>query len=134
MNERIKEIRKYFKMTQVKFARSISIAQNTLSQYEKGISTPLDAIIASICKVYNVDEHWLRTGEGEMFVNKEKKELLADFFADVLADNESFKLQLLSAIATFDADDWAALEKITKKIVKESEARAKFTQEEKDHE
>lgn len=43
------------------------VTQAAYSMYESGKSTPSGAVINSICKVFNVREEWLRTGEGEMF-------------------------------------------------------------------
>lgn len=64
---RIKAVRKVNKMTQIEFGQKIGIKGNTVTNYETGLRNPSDAIIKSICREFNVNEHWLRTGEGEMF-------------------------------------------------------------------
>ncbi|WNX85727.1 helix-turn-helix transcriptional regulator [Agathobaculum sp. NTUH-O15-33] len=68
MNERIKLIRKAHKMTQTDFGAQIGVKGNTITNYESGLRTPSDAVIVSICREFNVNEEWLRTGNGEMFV------------------------------------------------------------------
>lgn len=68
MKERIKKIRKELDLTQQAFADKIGMKQNTIAQYEMGRTKPSDAIVFSICREFNVNEEWLRTGEGEMFV------------------------------------------------------------------
>lgn len=69
MNERIKAVRKEQKMTQTEFGAKIGLKGNTITNYESGARTPSDAIIVSICREFGVNEHWLRTGEGNMFVH-----------------------------------------------------------------
>ena len=67
MNERIRKLRKLLNLTQQEFADRIGTKRNTIANYETGRNTPIDAIIVSICREYNVNETWLKTGEGEMF-------------------------------------------------------------------
>lgn len=68
MKERIKQLRKALGMTQQKFADAIGVKQNTVAQYEIGRNKPIESVINLICKEYNVNEEWLRTGQGEMFI------------------------------------------------------------------
>ena len=68
MNERIKEIRLYFGLTQVEFGRRIGVKQSAVTGYENGNRQPLDTVITSICREFGVNEEWLRTGEGPQFI------------------------------------------------------------------
>ena len=68
MNERIKEIRRIVGLTQQEFASRIGVKRNTVATYEMGRSAPSDSAVALICREFNVNEHWLRTGEGEKFI------------------------------------------------------------------
>lgn len=54
-------------MTQAEFASRIGSVQNTITGYESGRRNPSAPVIALICKEFNVNEEWLRTGKGEMF-------------------------------------------------------------------
>lgn len=67
MHDRIKQLRKSLEITQEEFSKKIGIKRNTLANYEIGRNEPIDAVIFSICRVFNVNETWLRTGTGEMF-------------------------------------------------------------------
>lgn len=71
METRIKEIRKYFDLTQQAFADRIGIKRNTIANYESGRNIPIDAVISLICKEFGINEEWLRTGQGEMFNKNE---------------------------------------------------------------
>lgn len=72
MNERIRKLRKTLELTQKEFANRIGIKQNTVATYEIGRSEPIDAVIALICREFNVNEEWLRTGIGTMFKGTEE--------------------------------------------------------------
>lgn len=67
MNTRIRKLRKELDLTQTEFAKAIGLVQNTITSYEKGRLNPSDQTILSICREFNVNETWLRTGEGDMF-------------------------------------------------------------------
>ena len=67
MGERIKELRKALGLNQTDFGNRIGLKQGSVAGYENGARTPLDAVITSICREFNVNEVWLRTGEGDMF-------------------------------------------------------------------
>ena len=68
MNERIKLVRKSTNLTQTEFGARIGVKGNTITNYELGLRNPSDAVIFSICREFNVNEEWLRTGKGEMFL------------------------------------------------------------------
>lgn len=68
MQDRIKDLRKKLKLTQVEFGERIGVKGNTITNYENGLRNPSDAVILSICREFGVNESWLRTGEGEPFV------------------------------------------------------------------
>lgn len=80
MNERIKEARKARKMTQQQLAEAIGLTQNYIAMIETGRREPSDRTIADICQVCGVDEIWLRTGTGEMFAPKTRREELEEIF------------------------------------------------------
>lgn len=67
MKDRIKKLRKTLDMTQQEFADKIGVKRNTIAQYEIGRNEPIDAVVNLICHEFDVNETWLRTGEGEMF-------------------------------------------------------------------
>ena len=67
IGERIKELRKVLGLTQTKFGDRIGLKQNSVALIETGRPTS-DQTIFAICREFRVNEEWLRTGEGEMFV------------------------------------------------------------------
>lgn len=61
---RIRALRKELMLTQNEFGEKIGLTQNTITKYENGLRNPSNQIVLSICREFNVNEIWLRTGEG----------------------------------------------------------------------
>lgn len=69
--ERLKYIRKTLNLTQTKFAKEIGLSQTSLGMIEVGDRKVQDRHIKTICSLFNVNENWFRTGNGEMFIKIE---------------------------------------------------------------
>lgn len=121
MNDRIKEIRTHFKLSQADFGSRIGVKQATVAGYENGSRTPLEAVIAAICREFNVNETWLRTGDGEMFQQKTRDEELASFFGDVLSGEPGFKRRFLAVLSRLDESEWKLLEQMADKLIAEAQ-------------
>lgn len=112
MKDRIKMVRKAVGLTQQAFADKLGIKQNTVALYEMGRSGVSDGIITSICREFNVNESWLRTGEGEMFRKRTDNEILTEFAADLVFEaDDSFKKAIVTTFAKMDDDTWDHFEK-----------------------
>ncbi len=70
IGSRIKKLRKELELTQTEFASRIGSVQNTVTGYESGRRNPSSPVISLICREFGVSESWLRTGEGEMFIEE----------------------------------------------------------------
>lgn len=64
--ERVREIRKKLGFTLEKFGERIGIKKAAMSAIETGKNSLTDANIKAICREFNINEEWLRTGSGEM--------------------------------------------------------------------
>lgn len=116
MNERIKKLRKELDLTQQKFADRLGVKRNTVGQWECGINAITDRVIYSICREFNVNEDWLRYGEGEIFEEMSEQDKIMKYTAMLLRDTDS---AVASAIRSFivtyeqlDDTSKATLEKI----------------------
>lgn len=119
VNERIRELRKILDLNQTEFGTRIGIKQGSIAAYESGARTPMDTVILSICREFNVNETWLRTGEGEMFAPMSRSETIAQFAGELMRDeDESFRRQLIEALAQLDEKEWEVLEGIAKRLTK----------------
>lgn len=69
MNDKVKELRKHLNLTQKEFGERIGLKPNSISDIENGKNSLTDIVLKSICKEFNVNKDWLKTGKGEMFVD-----------------------------------------------------------------
>lgn len=110
---RFKELRKELNVTQQEFADKLKISRNFVAQIEMGSKVPSDRTIDDVCREFNVDEEWLRTGKGSMFVPGIKDKQISAMLADVMKSGEdSFRHRLVSALARLDDEGWDNLEKL----------------------
>lgn len=68
IHNRVKELRLVLGLNQTEFGERIAVTQSHLSSMEKGNREVTEKNIKIICHEFNVSEEWLRTGQGEMFV------------------------------------------------------------------
>lgn len=81
MKQRIAFIRKDKGYSQDAFASKLNLSRNFINQLESGKKNPSDRTIADICRLFNVNEEWLRTGEGEIYSERDPEADLAHFTA-----------------------------------------------------
>ncbi|MDR2889673.1 MAG: helix-turn-helix domain-containing protein [Lachnospiraceae bacterium] len=65
--ERIRLLRKTLGLTQSKFAERINISTSYMAELEVSNKKNISRILRLISSEFNVDEHWLHTGEGTMY-------------------------------------------------------------------
>lgn len=99
MKERLKQLRKDKGLTQQEFADKLNIQRATYAKYEVGRNEPIDAVIALICDRFGVNEQWLRTGEGDMYVEINRDDEMYRLVDELLADDsQEMKKRLATAI------------------------------------
>lgn len=109
---RIKDLRKTLEMTQNDFAVRIGLTQNTITKYETGLRSPSNQIVISICREFNVNEEWLRTGNGEMFSPMSEDEELDLYVGRISGGTDEFKKNLIKTLCKLSEDEWDVLKKI----------------------
>ena len=116
MKDRIKKLRKELGLTQQEFADKLGVARNNIAGYEAGNRNPSDAAISLICTKCNVNESWLRTGEGNIFPPIDRQTEIARLTKQLLnEDEDSFKNRLISVLANLSEDQWSLLAEIAEK-------------------
>lgn len=64
MNKRVFKVRTALNLSMEKFGSKIGLTRSAISKMEAGTSGLSEQTIKSICREFNVNEEWLRTGEG----------------------------------------------------------------------
>lgn len=122
MKDRIKKVRKELDLTQQDFANKIGISRGNIAAYEVGKNEPSDAVISLICREFNVNENWLRTGEGDMFLPTNRHTAIAKLTKQLLnEEDDSFKNRFVEMMANLSVEEWEFLERKAKELVGEKE-------------
>ena len=98
LNERIKKVRKDAGLTLEKFGAKIGVSASAVSYIESGKNIPSNQTIMTICRVFRVNEAWLRTGAGEPYRAKSRPEELAEIFEDLMVDDTT-KAKIIRSLA-----------------------------------
>lgn len=121
MNERIRLLRKHLGLTADAFGEAIGIVRSAVSNIESGRRQPTNQLITSICREFNVNETWLRTGEGEMFNALSRDEQIAYRLGAMLAgQGDTIQKRLIAALSDLDESEWSAVEAFARKLVGQS--------------
>lgn len=124
MKERIKELRKTLGLTLESFGDKVGVGKSTISRIENGTNGLTEQMILSICREFNVNEEWLRSGTGEMFKDMTLDEEIISFIGDIQWDaSNTFKKRFISAIAKLNEEEWKVLEKIITTCANEIEEK-----------
>lgn len=100
ISQRITHVVESEKLTKTAFANSINISQPYLSQICSGQREPSDRTISDICRVYGINEPWLREGVGDMYVPKTREETIAELVGSALTGSNDFKKAVIQMICS----------------------------------
>ena len=119
LHERIDALIKALGMKKTEFAKKLNLSQPFVSELCSGRSCPSDRTISDICREFDVNETWLRTGEGEMFIEKSREEEIAAFVGNILKGEPDFRRRLVSVLARLSVEEWQMLEQMAKQLNEE---------------
>lgn len=122
MNERIKLIRKALNLSQDDFGKKLGVTRGVITNIELNKTEPKPLFIKLICETFDVSEEWINTGNGNMFTQKSRSEIITDFLAEVLKEeDESFKRRFIEMLANLSVEEWELLEKRTMMLTKKED-------------
>lgn len=99
MDNRIKQLRKALNLSGEKFANPLGVSKHAISQIETGKNNLSEQMIKLICTTYKVNEDWLRTGQGDMFIDSDKIPL-----DDLTKDADPLEVAILKTYFSLDKD------------------------------
>lgn len=115
------ELQKRYGLSKTAIASKLNVSQQYISKLTKS-GNPSDLFISTLCSEYDIDKEWLLYGKNNMFIERTRDEIVADFMTDLLKDEEgSFRKRLIEALASLDSSDWEDLERIASKIIKKDQ-------------
>lgn len=92
MIKRLKQLRKALKLNQTELAGQLGITQTAYSMIENGNNPLSDRYIKVICSIFNVNEAWLRTGEGDMFFSSPYEKEFIEIFSSLAPVTQQYLL------------------------------------------
>lgn len=95
MNERLKQLRKSLSLSQEAFGSKLGVTGPAVSKIESGDRSLTEQMALSIIREFNVNEEWLRTGEGEMFNPVSQEDEFMRAAAELRIENEEGAMQAL---------------------------------------
>lgn len=103
INERIRYLRKEtLNITQEALGEPLGLTRANIANIESGRIAVTDRVIISICEKFDVNENWLRTGEGEILVELSEEEEIANLVSDLLDPRDDiFYLAVLELVHTY---------------------------------
>ncbi len=116
IGNRIELIRKKKKLSRRAFAEKFGVSESVIVNIEfDRLKKPdqKETLYRLICQEFDINENWLRTGEGEMEVELSKEEYITDFVSRILKTKEdSFQKRYINMLSRLDEKGWEALEQV----------------------
>lgn len=113
INERFKEVRTKFDLTQTEFGNRCGLGRAVIANIENNRSPVTSLYIKVIVDNFGVSEEWLRDGSGEMFLETK------DQFIDKLAGQyglDEFMKKVISAYSELSASEKDVIKNFIAKI------------------
>nr|DAV68904.1 MAG TPA: helix-turn-helix domain protein [Caudoviricetes sp.] len=117
--ERVKEIRKGLNLTLEKFGERVGVTKQTVSRIENGVNNLTDQMTLAICREFSVNEHWLRTGEGEPYIkgsDDELAELVGRLYKDKGSMRYKMSLELCRSMEKMTDEQLMAFAEFVKRL------------------
>ena len=121
MNTRLKELRKSLKLTLEEFGNKVGVTKAAISRLERGERAITEQMLISICREFNVNDKWLRTGEGKMFIELPEEDEFMKAAASISKSNDKFAMQMLIEYWKLDDDSKQIFTNYLKKVVENSQ-------------
>lgn len=124
MKERLKKLRSALNLNQQQFSSAINISRSAVAGYETGTVNIPDRTIVDICRVFNVNEAWLRTGDGEMFRKESNMDVeLAHQVGRLIKSDDDFTKRLVLEYLKLPPELKTAFEEFIDKLYQERKNR-----------
>ena len=121
IGSRIKEIRTNKNMSQEEFGKRLVISRAQIGSYETDRRKVPERTIRDICREFNVNENWLRTGKGEMYQSQpqiDELEYLMGKFS-INAEEDETRTKIIKALLKLDDNGWKVIEGLVDDILKD---------------
>ena len=121
MYNRITELRDALKLTQKAFGARLGVTDAEISSIESGRRNLTEQMEISICREFNVNKEWLRTGEGEMFLQLSRDEEISAYLGQIMSDDDdNFRRRLISVLTRLDEEGLELVVRMAERLAAET--------------
>lgn len=121
MINRIIKIREDNHLSQEKFAEKLGLSRNFINQVENGKKNVSDRTVSDICRLFNINENWIRTGTGDQYIESDNK--LSTYVSQITDSDDDFIKDFIMVYMELDEDSKMALRKIADAMVQRRKER-----------
>jgi SOS-response transcriptional repressor LexA len=115
LKERFASVRKKNELNVKKFAESLNMEATTVSSIESGKREPSKDVLLKLTSKFEINLHWMLTGEGEMFLSSSKSITTPE--QGIVKHGEGYKIPLLrQKVSCGPGEDWQTEENIKEYI------------------
>lgn len=119
ISERVRFLRKeQLHLTQEALGEPLGLTRANIANIEAGRVAVTERVVLALCEKFNVNETWLRTGEGEIFIPLTRNQQITDFLGGLIKEEGTFKKRLIDALSRLDEKDWEDIERVVDKLTK----------------
>jgi transcriptional regulator with XRE-family HTH domain len=116
MKDRIAKVRKDAGLSQGEMAERLNLSRNFISLIENGNRIPSDRTISDICRIFDIEEDWLRHGLEPMRAERSRDEEIAELVSRALKGSADFKKAVIQMICSRTEDELEVLEKALRDV------------------
>lgn len=117
MKDRIKYVRTHAGMNQTDFGAYLCVSKSAVQKWESGENAPTNAVITLMCQKTGVDEVWLRTGTGQPFPKKSRRDVIDEYIGQLSEGKRSDLEQLLiEFMAETSVEEWKELSAVFRRL------------------
>ena len=95
----------------IRFAEALNVSTAFVTEMRAGRKFPSDRTIADICRVYKVNEDWLRDGKGEPFMQLSREENIAAYVGRITGGHiTDIEDSIIKFMAETPVEEWETLD------------------------
>lgn len=98
IRDRIAKVREHSEKSQEEFGAILGVTNSTISLLERKKRDPSERLLRDICREFNVNEIWLRTGDGEMYNQLDAIDTTMNHFGYMMGNASAQKKAVLAAL------------------------------------
>lgn len=116
--DRVKYLRKDFlHLTQDEFSKKLNISRANVANIESGRVSITERTVQDICRIFSINEDWLRFGHGDIErPPMGKGNELVELIADLVQTDDDFSKQFIIEYLKLSDDEKKVIKKIMKNV------------------